>query len=66
MTKGKNVFDKAGDLLNRAVGDDGIKTSITVTLSRESYIKLGASIIVAGVTLMIVWYLFKMLNVSKQ
>lgn len=55
----KNIFDKAGDLINKSIGEDGIKTDIKVSLSDESYYKLSLSIFIPGLVLIIMFFIIR-------
>ena len=54
--KGKSIFDKAGDLLTKSVGDDGLKTDIKITLSRETYWYIGLALVIAAVILLFIYF----------
>jgi len=45
--------------LDKLVGNQGIKTDITVRLPDEVYIKLGATVLLVGVLLLIAYYTTK-------
>lgn len=58
----KNVFDKIGDLANKAIGDDGVKTEIKVEISDKSIMKAGAMIFLSFVGIIIVWFAIKAIS----
>jgi len=45
--------------LDKLVGNEGIKTNITVRLPDEVYVKLGATVLLVGVLLLIAYYTTK-------
>jgi len=45
--------------LDKLVGNEGIKTDITVRLPDEVYVKLGATVLLVGVLLLIAYYTTK-------
>lgn len=55
----KNIFDKAGDLLNKSVGDDGLKTDVKVTLSNDTYVNIGLSIFIPGFLLIVLFFVIR-------
>lgn len=56
---GKNIFDKAGDLLNKSVGEDGLKTDVKITLSTDTYVNLGLSIFISGFLLIVLFFIIR-------
>lgn len=56
---GKNIFDKAGDLLNKSVGEDGLKTDVKITLSTDTYVNLGLSVFIAGFLLIVLFFVIR-------
>lgn len=55
----KNIFDKAGDLLNKSVGEDGLKTDVKITLSTDTYVNLGLSVFIAGFLLIVLFFIIR-------
>ncbi len=54
-----NIFDQAGDILKGAVGPDGVKTDVKISLETTSLIYLGLTIFISVTAAVIVSSLYK-------
>ncbi|HEX8546145.1 MAG TPA: hypothetical protein VF691_04235 [Cytophagaceae bacterium] len=60
---GKNIFDKAGDLIQKSIGEDGLKTDVRITLTDQSYYKIGLAIFIPGLVLIVMFFAIR--GISK-
>ncbi|MFA6501274.1 MAG: hypothetical protein WCT85_00645 [Parachlamydiales bacterium] len=62
LRKEKVPYNRAtgiSGLLDNLIGEEGLKTDITLTLGPDIYVKLGATIIIAGTVVLGINYLLK-------
>ena len=50
---------KFGDLLNNLVGEEGVKTDVNISLSKDTYIGIGMAIFLSVIA---VWFVSRLLE----
>ncbi len=55
----KSMWDKAGDLITKSVGEDGVKTDIKITLSPETYWYIGLALVLSLIVIIFAYMMIR-------
>lgn len=53
MSAIKDVLNKVQTIENKLLDEDGVKTSVTISLATETYAYLGVTVFIAGLLVML-------------